>query len=54
MEVGFQNYCTFYNTFRRIMGASPENYAKTQERHNHSGELKTLGTEALERQQVGT
>lgn len=22
MEVGFQNYCTFYNTFRRIMGVS--------------------------------
>ncbi len=30
MEVGFQNYCTFYNTFRRIMGVSPESYAKTQ------------------------
>jgi len=30
VEVGFQNYCTFYNTFRRIMGVSPESYAKTQ------------------------
>ena len=32
MEVGFQNYCTFYNTFRRIMGSSPESYAKAQAR----------------------
>ena len=52
MEVGFQNYCTFYNTFRRIMGVSPESYAKTQEHHTHGGELKPLGPESPERPQV--
>ena len=30
MEVGFQNYCTFYNTFRRVMGVSPEHYVRIQ------------------------
>lgn len=52
MEVGFQNYCTFYNTFRRIMGVSPESYAKTQERRSYNGELKPLGMENLSRTQV--
>ncbi len=52
MEVGFQNYCTFYNTFRRIMGVSPESYAKTQEHQAQGGELKTLTPETLERKQA--
>lgn len=34
-EVGFQNYCTFYNTFRRIIGDSPENYSKCREGREH-------------------
>ena len=37
MEVGFQNYCTFYNTFRRIMGVSPESYARTQGNEGKDG-----------------
>ncbi len=40
VEVGFQNYCTFYNTFRRIMGVSPENYARTQ--GDGEGEIRRL------------
>ena len=27
-QVGFQNYSTFYNTFKRLAGRSPENYAQ--------------------------
>ena len=39
-EVGFQNYCTFYNTFRRISGESPENYSKCREgRERGNGKL---------------
>ena len=28
MQVGFQNYSTFYNTFKRLTGVSPERYAR--------------------------
>lgn len=37
-EVGFQNYCTFYNTFRRITGMSPESYSK-----NHASASSATG-----------
>lgn len=43
-EVGFQNYCTFYNVFRRIVGQSPESYHKVQETGGNgdkSGRLMT-------------
>ena len=28
LQVGYQNYSTFYNTFKRLAGVSPERYAR--------------------------
>ena len=38
MQVGFQNYSTFYNTFKRLTGVSPERYAResAQQRKNRT------------------